>query len=103
MNEEVLKKLYASAKRFFDMPAYEVFASDMADEQKLIRFRESMAKHYDMPDIETFKSDIGFGAVKKKNLPILLGLRSLWNRLFLQVRNLFLRTLQANQVVQQPL
>ncbi len=66
MNEEVLKKLYASAKRFFDMPAYEVFASDMADEQKLIRFRESMAKHYDMPDIETFKSDIGFGAVKKK-------------------------------------
>ena len=47
----------------------------MQDEQKLIKFRDSMSKHYDIPEIEQVKKDIGFAqelntwekeAVKKK-------------------------------------
>lgn len=64
MNEEILKKLYESAKSVFDMPSYEQFALDMQDDTKLNAFRQSMSQHYDMPEIDKLKADLGF--VKKK-------------------------------------
>ena len=72
MNKEVLKKLYESAVKVFDMPAYEQFVMDMSDEQKIIKFRESMSKYYEIPDIETFKTDIGF-VLKKKDSSEVIG------------------------------
>ena len=65
MNEEILKKLYESAKSVFDMPSYEQFALDMQDDTKLNAFRQSMSQHYDMPEIDKLKADLGF--VKKKD------------------------------------
>lgn len=64
MNEEILKKLYESAKSVFDMPSYEQFALDMQDDTKLNTFRQSMSQHYDMPEVDKLKADLGF--VKKK-------------------------------------
>lgn len=64
MNEEILKKLYESAKSVFDMPSYEQFALDMQDDTKLNAFRQSMSQYYDMPEIDKLKADLGF--VKKK-------------------------------------
>ena len=63
MNEENIKKLYASASSVFDMPNYEQFLIDMQDDTKLNKFRESMSQHYEIPDLETLKSDMGL--VKK--------------------------------------
>jgi len=60
MNEEVLRKLYESAQKYFSMPSFEQFAKDMQDANALDTFRQSMSKHYSMPDLETLKKDIGF-------------------------------------------
>ena len=60
MNEEILQKLYNNGKKYFSLPSFEQFVTDMQDGEKLARFRESMAQHYDIPDLETFKQDIGF-------------------------------------------
>ena len=60
MDEEILLKLHTNGLKYFDLPDFETFKLDMADETKLISFKESMSQYYDMPDIETFKTDIKF-------------------------------------------
>lgn len=67
MNEEVLKKLYASASEYFDMPDFDQFKTDMQDEETALRFKKSMSEYYDMPNDPTFLLDIGIGNVKKKD------------------------------------
>lgn len=64
MNEEILKKLYEGAKLVGDMPDYDQFVIDMQDDDKLSRFRNSMAEYYDIPEVDQLKSDLGI--VKKK-------------------------------------
>lgn len=64
MNEEILKKLYEGAKLVGDVPDYDQFVLDMQDDDKLSRFRNSMAEYYDIPEVEQLKSDLGI--VKKK-------------------------------------
>lgn len=76
MNEEILKKLYASASEVFDMPNYEQFVLDMQDENNLSSFRNSMSEHYDIPELDQFKADLGFS--KKKKIRNLLQRMVLW-------------------------
>lgn len=58
MNEEILKKLYDSGSKYFDLPMFGIFKADMGDDGKLEKFRDSLSQHYSMPDFETFKNDI---------------------------------------------
>ena len=58
MNEEVLKKLYNSGSKYFDLPTFEMFKEDMSDDGKLEKFRDSMSQHYSIPDFKTFKNDL---------------------------------------------
>jgi hypothetical protein len=58
MNEEVLKKLYDSGSKYFDLPMFEIFKADMSDDGKLEKFRDSMSQHYSIPDFKTFKNDL---------------------------------------------
>jgi hypothetical protein len=64
MNDDKLKKAYQSALKYYDLPDFETFKSDMTDENNLRKFRDNLSKHYDIPDFNTFKSDMGI--VKKK-------------------------------------
>ncbi len=64
MNDDKLKKAYESALKYYDLPDFETFKSDMMDENKLRKFRDNLSKYYDIPDFEVFKSDMG--VVKKK-------------------------------------
>ena len=64
MNDDKLKKAHESALKYYDLPDFETFKSDMMDENKLRKFRDNLSKYYDIPDFEVFKSDMG--VVKKK-------------------------------------
>ena len=65
MDEEILKRLYESTKRHYDVPDFETFKMDLQDDEKLSRLRNSLSRHYDVPEFETFKADVQ-GDVKKK-------------------------------------
>ena len=67
MNEEVLKKLYDSGSKYFDLPMFEIFKADMSDDGKLEKFRDSMSQHYSIPDFKTFKNDLS--SIEKQAKP----------------------------------
>ena len=69
MNDDKLKKAYQSALKYYDLPDFETFKSDMMDENNLRKFRDNLSKHYDIPDFNTFKLDMGI--VKKKETTVL--------------------------------
>ena len=68
MNDDKLKKAYQSALKYYDLPDFETFKSDMMDENNLRKFRDNLSKHYDIPDFNTFKSDMGI--IKKKEATV---------------------------------
>ena len=66
MNEEVLKKLYESGSKYYELPAFDQFKQDMQNKESALKFKQSMSQHYDMPDDGKFLSDIGIQDAKKK-------------------------------------
>lgn len=68
MNDDKLKKAYQSGLKYYDLPDFETFKSDMMDENNLRRFRDNLSKHYDIPDFNTFKSDMGIGKKKEPSV-----------------------------------
>ncbi len=73
MDEEILKRLYESTKRHYDVPDFETFKMDLQDDEKLSRLRNSLSRHYDVPEFETFKADVQGELKKKEDLEPSLG------------------------------
>ena len=69
MNEDVLKKLYESGLKHYDLPGFDQFKQDMQNQQSALKFKKSMSEYYDLPDDNQFLSDIGVQGVKKKEEP----------------------------------
>jgi hypothetical protein len=68
MNEK-LRALYDNLiKDNYELPSYDIFTTDMADENKSKALHDNLLKdNYDVPDYDTFSNDLG---LKKKDISL---------------------------------
>ncbi|MDD4756096.1 MAG: hypothetical protein PHG29_08450 [Prolixibacteraceae bacterium] len=69
MKNEKLKRLYENVSEKFSLPEFDIFVSDMANEDNLQKFYSNVSKEFSLPEYGTFKADMGFDVKKKEQQP----------------------------------